>query len=574
MTDNMLYFGDNQDILNDYFSAECVDLIYLDPPFNSKATYNVLFKEEDGTRSAVQFRAFSDTWRWDTAAVAAFQGVVAEGGQVAEAMRAFQTLMPKSNMLAYLSMMAPRLKKLHWVLKPTGSLYLHCDPTASHHLKVLLDAVFGPQQFRNEIIWRRTGSHNSSRRFGPIHDVLLFYSKTDGYYFKKSCRPYLKGHVNGYFKKKDAEDRRYWTNALTGKGTRHGESGASWHGYDPTTVGRHWAIPGKIADELGLDPNLSTQEKLDAMDAAGFVTHPSAGSRAMPTYAQYLDRSPGMPLQDLWTYQPHTRGVLHDSEEGIDEDVRWLSAQGDPERLGYETQKPVGLLRRIIESSCPVGGAVLDPFCGCGTTIDAAQRLGRIWFGIDITYLAVGLIQWRLEDVHDLKAKRDYRMEGEPQNETEARALAEYDRYQFQWWAVIKLGGRLDDRKKGADRGIDGRLVFPRRIGSRRHQGRHSVGEVRRRERQGRARPERRGSPRRRGHRRTRHPGAADAAHARGGRRGGRLRIPLAAQAVSKDANPHRVRPVRRQGNRHAAARANQRHLQEGRQTESGETRP
>ena len=327
----------------------------LDPPFNSDASYNVLFGHADGSRAAAQIKAFEDTWRWDQAAASAFEETVTRGGVVAQALTAFQTLLGPSTMLAYLSMMAPRLIELRRVLKPTGSLYLHCDPTASHYLKLLLDSVFGADQFRNEIIWRRTGSHSSSRRFGPIHDVLLFDSCSDAYYFNKVYRPYLKGHVDGYFKKEDPERGRYWENALTGSGTRKGESGKPWRGFDPTKVGRHWAIPGRIAEELALEPGLSVQERLDALDAAGFVSFPKKSSDAMPTYRQYLADSPGIPLGDIWAYQPHTRGVLR-SSEGIDEDVRWLVKQGDAERLGYPTQKPVGLLKRVISSSCPPGG--------------------------------------------------------------------------------------------------------------------------------------------------------------------------------------------------------------------------
>ena len=353
---NVLYYGDNLDVLRRHVDDESVDLVYLDPPFNSNADYNVLFAEHSGEKSAGQIQAFKDTWQWDAEASASYAEVIQAGGPVANAMAAFHTLIPQSDMLAYLAMMAPRLVELHRVLKPTGSIYLHCDPTASHYLKLLLDSVFGPENFRNEIIWRRTGSHNSSKRFGPIHDVLLlFFQKEPGSHFMKLYRPYLKGHVDGYFKRVDDKGRRYWTNALTGAGTRKGLSGQPWHGYDPTPAGRHWAIPGKIAEVLGLGDELNTQEKLDELDAAGFVVH-SSDAGTMPTYVQYLDASPGVPIGDLWTYQPHTRGVLHNSAEAIDEDVRWLVKQGDKERLGYPTQKPVGLLERIIQSSCPAGG--------------------------------------------------------------------------------------------------------------------------------------------------------------------------------------------------------------------------
>jgi site-specific DNA-methyltransferase (adenine-specific) len=378
----VLYFGDNLPILRDFLPEGLVDLVYLDPPFNSNATYNLLFRERGGERSAAQITAFEDTWRWGTEAEATYRDVV--GGdtpkRVADLLVGLRTVLGSSDMMAYITMMTPRLLHLHRVLKPHGSIYLHCDPTASHYLKLVMDSVFGPEQFRNEIIWRRSGSHNSSRRFGPIHDVLLFYTKTDNYYFNPIYKPYFKGHVAGYFKQRDQRGA-FWTNALTGAGTRNGDSGKPWHGYSPTAVGRHWAIPGRIAEELGLDPDLALHEKLDALDAAGFITHPGKASNAMPTYKQYLNDSPGNLVQDIWAYQPYTHNLLHGTDDAIDEDVRWLVAQGDSERMGYPTQKPLGLLRRIIESSCPPDGVVLDPFCGCGTAVVAAELLGRSWIG-------------------------------------------------------------------------------------------------------------------------------------------------------------------------------------------------
>lgn len=455
MADNKLYYGDNLDILRRYVADESVDLVYLDPPFKSQRDYNVLFEERTGELSAAQIQAFEDTWCWDLAAARAYEETVEAGGEVSLAMQAFRTFLGESDMLAYLSMMAPRLVELRRVLKPSGSIYLHCDPTASHYLKMLLDAVFGPEQFRSEIIWRRTGSHNSARRYGPIHDVILFYSRTGEYLFRRVFQPYLCGHVDGYFKKSD-ERGPYWTNALTGAGTRRGESGKAWKGYDPTPSGRHWAVPGRVIRELGIDENLSLHDRLSALDEAGFVSHPARDG--LPTYKQYLDASPGMPIQDIWAYQPHTRGVLHETTEGLDEDVRWLIAQGDPERLGYPTQKPAGLLSRIIQSSCPDDGVVLDPFCGCGTTVSAAQALGRKWIGIDITHLAITLIKHRLRDSYGDDMEFD--VIGEPVALGGAKDLAASDPYQFQWWALGLVGARPQEQKKGADKGIDGRLYF------------------------------------------------------------------------------------------------------------------
>lgn len=456
MPDNKLFFGDNLDVLRRYVSDDSIDLVYLDPPFKSQQDYNVLFEERSGDRSAAQVQAFEDTWRWDVASARTYEDVVERGGDVSRVMQAFRTFLGPSDMLAYLSMMAPRLIELRRVMKQTASLYLHCDPTASHYLKLLLDAVFEPTQFRNEVIWRRTGSHNSARRFGPIHDTLFFYSKSDSYFFKRVYRPYLKGHTEGYFTRSD--DRgRYWRNALTGSGVRGGESGQPWKGHDPTPAGRHWAVPGRIVDELGLDPSLGVHEKLDALDDAGFIHHPPSGD-AMPTYKQYLADSPGMPIQDIWAYQPHTQGILHGTDEAIDEDVRWLVAQGDTERLGFPTQKPKGLLERIIRSSCPEDGVVLDPFCGCGTTIAAAQELDRAWIGIDITHLAINLIKHRLKERFGDDV--EYEIIGEPVSESGASALAQQNRHQFEWWALSLVGARPSRPRRGADQGIDGRLYF------------------------------------------------------------------------------------------------------------------
>jgi site-specific DNA-methyltransferase (adenine-specific) len=459
---NRLFFGDNLGWLRDTkeFPDASVDLVYLDPPFNSNADYNVLFREESGEASQAQFHAFTDTWTWADAAETYNQFIDAcPNLAVVEMMEAFHSFLKNSPMMAYLAMMAPRLVELHRVLKPTGSLYLHCDPTASHYLRILLDGIFGAENFCNEIIWRRTGSHNSSRRLGPIHDTIFFYSKTDEYLFNRAYRPYLQGHVNAYFKQQDAKGK-FWTNALTGAGIRHGESGKPWKGFDPTSVGRHWALPGRVIRELGIDEGLSVQEKLDALDEAGFIGKTQIGSRAMPTYKQYLNQSPGIPLQDIWAYQPYTQGLLANSEEAIDEDVRWLVAQGDTERMGYATQKPQGLLERILTASSRPDDVVLDPFCGCGTTVHAAQKLGRQWIGIDVTYLAINLIKRRLKDAFGEELQ--FEEKGQPTDFESAKRLAELDKFQFQHWALSLIDARplKEGDGKGADRGVDGLLYF------------------------------------------------------------------------------------------------------------------
>ena len=461
---NALYYGDNLQVLRDHVPAESVDLVYLDPPFNSNASYNVLFRERTGEESPAQIKAFTDTWEWTQETERTFELDIIQNPAVPSAVKdmvsAFRQFIGRNAMMAYLVMMAPRLVELHRVMKPTGSLYLHCDPTAGHYLKILLDAVFGKQNFRNEIVWRRTGSHNKSNRFGPIHETIFFYTKGQQYVFNAIFRPATKGHVESYFRRHD-ERGRYWTNSLTGAGTRTGASGQSWRGYSPTSRGRHWAVPGSIVQDLGIPEDLTISEKLDALTQAGYIDFPEADNGAMPTFRQYLQDSPGITIQDIWAYQPYTRGVLYGTEDAIDEDVRWIPRQGGKERLGFQTQKPEGLLERIIRASSNEGDVVLDPFCGCGTAVAAAHKLGRQWLGIDITHLAVALMKNRIKTAFDLEPGRDYEVVGEPQDAGSARALWEQDPYQFQFWAVSLLEAQpQQEQKRGADRGIDGLLYF------------------------------------------------------------------------------------------------------------------
>ncbi len=421
----------------------------------------MLFAEHDGTRAAAQIQAFGDTWEWNAESAAAYQETVEAGGDVANALMAFRSLLGGSNMLAYLSMMAPRLVELRRVLKLTGSLYIHCDPTASHYLKVLLDAVFGSRQFRNEIVWRRTGAHSSARSFGRIHDTILFYSRSDDYFFRPLMRPYMKGHAERRYTS-DASGRMKFTsggNVLTGAGATKGESGQPWRGFDPSAKHRHWAIPGFIADQMPESfHSLGTLAKLDALYDAGLVE--VVEGTAWPTPVRYLTDDDGQSVQDIWAFEPYTEGTVYGTKEGIDADVKWLGPT-DPERLNYPTQKPLGLMSRIIRASCPPDGTVLDPFCGCGTAVDAAQALKRRWIGIDITHLAVGLIKHRLVDRHGPDVARTYRVVGEPTTVEDAATLAHDDPFQFQAWALGLVGARpAGETKKGGDKGIDGKLYF------------------------------------------------------------------------------------------------------------------
>jgi len=421
---NVLYYGDNLDVLRQHVADESIDLIYLDPPFNSNATYNVLFAEQDGTRAAAQIEAFTDTWRWDQAAVADYERTVEQGGRVADALMAMRTFLGPSNMLAYLSMMAPRLAEMRRVLKPTGSLYLHCDPTASHYLKLLLDAVFGPKHFRSEVIWKRTTAHSDSKQGrklpGRVHDVILFYSRGDEWVWNTAFTGYDESYIASHYRFVEEGTGRHFRKADLTAAKPGGDTSYEWKGVRPYS-GRFWAY---------------SRDNMERFEAEGRLIYTKTG---MPELKRYMDEMPGVSLQDVWT------------------DIDPINARA-AERLGYPTQKPLALLGRIISASSNTGDVVLDPFCGCGTAVDAAQRLGRKWIGIDITHLAVNLIKVRLRDSYGPNVTFD--VIGEPTDIAGAQQLAQEDPYQFQWWALGLVGARPVEQKKGADRGIDGRLFF------------------------------------------------------------------------------------------------------------------
>jgi DNA modification methylase len=434
---NKLYYGDNLDVLKMYIKDESVDLVYLDPPFNSRQDYNVLFAEKDGAQSSSQIHAFEDTWEWNIEAERTLREIIEKGGRVADALRSFRTFLGGSDMMAYLAMMAPRLVELRRVLKETGSIYLHCDPTASHYLKILMDAIFGPEMFLSEIIWKRTSAHNSAKRWGPVHDVLLYYGKGDRPAWNRVFQDYDEEYVRKFYRHED-KFGRYRLSDLTGAGKRKGDSGLPWRGVNPTTAGRHWAVPTpEPLPDFWKD--FSVQKRLDYIDAEGLIEWPRAGG--IPQFRRYLKIDRGIPIQDVIT------------------DIDPLSPHAK-ERLGYPTQKPEFLLERILKASSNVGDLVLDPFCGCGTTVQVAQRLNRRWIGIDITHLAIGLIKKRFSDSFGPEIKKSYEVIGEPTDFAGAGQLAAENKYQFQWWALGLVGARPAEQKMGADRGIDGRLYF------------------------------------------------------------------------------------------------------------------
>ena len=454
---NALYYGDNLQVLREQIPGESVDLVYLDPPFNSNASYNVLFRERTGEESPAQIKAFSDTWEWTQETEYTFEVDIIQNPAVPAAVKdmisAFRQFIGRNAMMAYLVMMAPRLVELHRVLKPTGSLYLHCDPTASHYLKLLLDAVFGSGNYRSEINWRRTNAHNDAkqgrRQYGNVRDTIFFYTKSNSWDWNWLYTEYDNEYINSFYKyTEQSTGRRYRMDNLTaakpGGDTSYlwrvkRRSGGEWeadlsdeyvsplNGWEykgvPPYRGRYWAY---------------SKENMVAMFLEGRIAHTQNG---MPNYKRFLDEMPGVPLQNDWT------------------DIRPASRS---ESLGYPTQKPEALLERIIQASSNEGDVVvLDPFCGCGTAVAAAQKLGRNWLGIDITHLAVALMKNRLKTAFDLDPVKDYDVIGEPQDEGSAHALWQQDPYQFQFWAVSLLEAQpQSEQKRGADRGIDGLLYF------------------------------------------------------------------------------------------------------------------
>jgi DNA modification methylase len=385
-------------------SAESADLIYLDPPFNSNRSYNLLYKNTTGLPIPEQIEAFCDTWEMDyekTELAESIPKLMRDYGIQNDTVQFWHYLtlsLKESNprLLAYLIYMTVRLIEMHRILKPSGSIYLHCDPTASHYLKIVLDNIFGQDNFRNEIVWCYKSRPQSKRYFGKKHDVLFLYSKTDAYYFnwEAVARP-ISASTEKHFRLTDEKGRRY---RLHGRG-----------------------IQGSpIRSSVDVDPKWEE-------------TNPELVVR------DYLDEKIGVALEDWWEIP-----VLN---------------QVSKERLGYPTQKPLALLERIIQASSKEEDTVFDPFCGCGTTIEAAIKNNRQWIGCDIAIHSVKLIADTRIKKYGLKEKEDYEIEGIPQSTEQARYLFEQDPFQFQYWAVEKTGGFCSNKKTG-DKGIDGRVYF------------------------------------------------------------------------------------------------------------------
>lgn len=421
---NTLFYGDNLGILREYIDDESVDLIYLDPPFNSNRSYNVLFKDESGFDSEAQISAFDDTWHWgETAEETYFHLVNNSSPEIATMIGAMRQFIGTNQMMAYLVMMTVRLIELYRVLKPNGSLFLHCDPTASHYLKILLDTIFEYRNFQNEITWKRTSTHSDAKKFPNISDTILFYSKTNQFTWNSIWVEHSQEYIDSHYRKVEPDSgRRYQLGDLTKP------KGSEGYFYDllgckPPKNG--WRMPFSTAEQW---------------IAEGKVVMPTKGKK--PRYKRYLDELKGKLVGNIWTDIPPVNSQAKDS-------------------LDYPTQKPVELLERIIKASSIPNDVVLDPFSGCGTAIAASQKLGRKWIGIDITYLAIALHKNRLKDMFTLESKKDYEIIGDPQSVHDAHQLAQDDRFQFEWWALSLIEARpVKGKKKGSDKGIDGIITF------------------------------------------------------------------------------------------------------------------
>lgn len=449
---NTLYYGDNLPILHEYIADESIDLIYLDPPFNSSRTYNVLFKDESGHDSEAQIAAFDDTWHWNDTTEATYNALVINGTPEVSAMiAAMRTFIGRqSQMMAYLVMMAARLIEMQRVLKSTGSLYLHCDPTASHYLRILLDAIFGPMNFLNQIVWRRSDTHNDAKRqFPAISDHILVYSKTRSYTFNKQYVGHAEDTLREWYQYLEFPDGTIRRMTKEENETQRIPAGARrFNTGDMTSPNPRpnlmYVYKGYPYPPKGWRYSLETMEDLDRKGLLLFPSDPNG--RIMRK--RYLDEQQGAVLGDVWV------------------DISQIRAH-DAELLGYPTQKPIALLERIVKAGSNPGDVVLDPFCGCGTAIAAAQKLDRCWVGIDITHLSIALQKYRLKDAFTIEPGKDYKVVGEPVDLPSARQLANDDRYQFQWWALSlvqarPLGGDGSSKqgKKGTDKGIDGVINF------------------------------------------------------------------------------------------------------------------
>jgi site-specific DNA-methyltransferase (adenine-specific) len=429
---NKLYYGDNLKVIKEHIADESIDLIYLDPPFNSNRSYNVLFKDESGLASDAQISVFDDSWHWGNSAQETYEDILKNGSDnISKMINALYQFIDKNQMMAYLVMMTARLIELRRVLKQTGSLYLHCDPISSHYLKIILDTIFSPINFRNEISWKRSNpKSNTSNNFANCRDIILRYSKSEQTKFNKTYTDHNPEYIEKAYRYIDKNGKKYRLLPLLNPNDDRPHLT-----YEFLGIKRVWRW---------------TKERMQKAYENGLVVQLKPG--AVPQYIKYLDDSPGRTITNNW------------------DDIEQASGN---ESLGYPTQKPITLLERIISASSDPGDIILDPFSGCGTCIAAAEKLNRKWIGIDITHLAIAMHKSRLKDMFGIEPKKDYLVIGEPEDINGAKQLAKDDRYQFQWWALslIKarpIGGDNKIGKKGSDKGIDGFINFIDRSGLKR----------------------------------------------------------------------------------------------------------
>ena len=434
---NTLYYGDNLEVLRKYVRDETVDLCYSDPPFNSKRNYNQIYNNV-GSEDRAQAQAFVDTWVWDAQADAGFAEILANdharfASQTVDLLKGLAPVLKKGSLLAYLVSMALRITEIHRVLKPTGSFYLHCDPTASHYLKLVLDTIFVSNggDYRNEIIWKRTSSHSDGKQgrkqYGQVHDIIFFYTKSSDWAWDSPLKAHTEDYLSSKYSHIEPETgRRYRLDNLTGPG---GAAKGNPY-YEVMGVSRHWRY---------------SKVRMEALIEEGRIIQTRPGG--VPQYKRYLDESAGSSVTDVW------------------DDLSPINSQA-AERLGYPTQKPESLLERIIAASSNEDDVVLDAYCGCGTTVAVAERLKRKWIGIDITYQSIALILRRLEAQYGKGVLDTLTLNGVPRDMEAANALAHKKddrvRKEFEKWAVLTYSHNraLINDKKGGDGGIDGMAYF------------------------------------------------------------------------------------------------------------------
>ena len=433
---NRLYYGDCLTIMRDHMKLGSVDLIYLDPPFNSNREYNAIYKDETGNPLPDQIEAFCDLWELDEERERALRHMpilMREAGIDDDAVdfwrlwtSALRNTQPR--LLAYLSYMVERLLPMKGLLKPTGSIYLHCDPTASHYIKVMIDAIFGHENFINEIAWKRTSTHSDSKTWSRVSDTILFYTRGKKFTWNTPHEPHSDKYIASKYRHDDGDGRLYQLDNMTSPNPRPNMM-YEWKGFASPTKG--WRYSGE------------TMAKLDAEGRIWYPTFKGGthDTSRRPRLKRYLDEMKGGVMANIWT------------------DISPINSQAR-ERLGYATQKPLALLERIIKASSNPGDVVFDPFCGCATTLEAAHHLKRRWVGIDIAIHAIKRVaKIRLQDRLGLVEGKDFEIDGVPRTLEGAHDLWTRDKYHYQKWAVEEVDGFVTT-KRTADGGVDGRLYF------------------------------------------------------------------------------------------------------------------